>query len=338
MQESSKYEFLFSAIICVNSLIALIDNIYVWTKTTKMEDFNKETALVNMLDLFSMSILTIISGIVTAILKTNAHTTIYFITNVAFIMYMFYALIYNIGVPDCKWIIYLHIAIMILLSIVSIQLHRKRKRGDKDKKNQENKGNDEDPKISKIYKRYNRQKILCHAQIIVALCSQFNYIGLMEKDGIIVESPFDLLKYVTWPNVILCLIVIFMIKGVREESRRIMHLFYIASFILYGFYIFILIEAIKVFTSQENYLNTSDYIPGYIFETIIELIVDIISFCITTITMINSRNCYKNFGEKFKDHLSNDELKHFKESYYYTDDIDEYYNQPPLIGIGTYLL
>ncbi|CAB4439323.1 unnamed protein product [Rhizophagus irregularis] len=212
---------------------------------------------------------------------------------------------------------------MLLLFIVYIWLHRKRERGDKDKRNDENKGNDEVPKIPKIYKGYNRQKILCHAQILVALCSQFTYIALMIEDETIVENPVDLLRYVTWPNVLLCLIVIMMIKGVREESGCIMLLFYIASFILYGFYVYISIDAIKVLTSQD-YLDD----PGYILEKKIDLIVNIISFCITTITMINSIICHKNFGteKKFKDHLLNDELKHFKESYYYKDDIDEYYN------------
>ncbi|POG82794.1 hypothetical protein GLOIN_2v618094 [Rhizophagus irregularis DAOM 181602=DAOM 197198] len=145
----------------------------------------------------------------------------------------------------------------------------------------------------------------------------------MIEDETIVENPFDLLRYVTWPNVLLCLIVIMMIKGVREESGCIMLLFYIASFILYGFYVYISIDAIKVLTSQD-YLDN----PGYILEKKIDLIVNIISFCITTITMINSIICHKNFGaeKKFKDHLLNDELKHFKESYYYKDDIDEYYN------------
>ncbi|CAB4388709.1 unnamed protein product [Rhizophagus irregularis] len=286
-----------------------------------MEDLKEGEILVDVIDLFSMSILTIISGIVTATLRTHDHSIIYFITNVAFILYLYY-----LEFPDSsdyEWFIGLHIAIMLLLFIVSIWLFWKRERGDKVRRNDENKGNNEDPKIPKICKGYNRQKILCHAQILVALCSQFNYIALMEKEGIIVENPFDLLRYVTWPNVLLCLIVIMMIKGVREESGRIMLLFYIASFILYGFYIYISIDAIKALTSQDYLVD-----PRYILEKKIDLIVNIISFCITTITMINSIICHKNFGaeKKFKDHLLNDELKHFKESYYYKDDIDEYYN------------
>lgn len=109
-----------------------------------------------------------------------------------------------------------------------------------------------------------------------------------------------------------------------------MLLFYIASFILYGFYVYISIDAIKVLTSQD-YLDNPGYILGtvnatkiviryftfkkfklidfiYLFISLIEkkidLIVNIISFCITTITMINSIICHKNFGaeKKFKDH------------------------------------
>ncbi|CAB4463965.1 hypothetical protein RhiirA5_426151 [Rhizophagus irregularis] len=322
-------EFLFRAIICVNSLVALIGNFFVWTKISKLKDVNKGAVLVEVFDLFSMSILTIISGIVTATLRTYDHTIIYFITNVAFILYMYYTFLLLPAISDYEWFfdyewfIDLQIAIMLLLFFVSVWLYWKREGGEKDKRNDEDKGND-DPKIHKIYKGYNRQKILCHAQIIVALCSQFTYIALMEKDGIIVKNPFDLLKYVTWSNVILCLIVIMMIKGVREESGSIMLLFYIASFILYGFYVYILIDAIKVLTSKESYL---DY-PAYIIEKKIDLIVDIISFCITTITMINSIICHKNFEaeKKFKNHLLNDELEYFKESYLYKDDIDEHYN------------
>jgi hypothetical protein len=72
--------------------------------------------------------------------------------------------------------------------------------------------------LLEIYKGYNRQKILCHAQILVALCSQFTYIALMIEDETIVENPVDLLRYVTWPNVLLCLIVIMMIKGVNNSK------------------------------------------------------------------------------------------------------------------------
>lgn len=79
--------------------------------------------------------------------------------------------------------------------------------------------------ILEIYKGYNRQKILCHAQILVALCSQFTYIALMIEDETIVENPFDLLRYVTWPNVLLCLIVIMMIKGVNNSNFFYLYFF-----------------------------------------------------------------------------------------------------------------
>lgn len=61
-------EFLFSAIICVNSLFTLIGSFLVWPIITKMKEFDIGVDLVNVFDLLSMSILTIISGVVTVII------------------------------------------------------------------------------------------------------------------------------------------------------------------------------------------------------------------------------------------------------------------------------
>jgi hypothetical protein len=61
-------EFLFNAIICINSLVALIGNLFVWTSIAKMDYYYKGEDLVIVFDLFSMSSLTIISGVVTVII------------------------------------------------------------------------------------------------------------------------------------------------------------------------------------------------------------------------------------------------------------------------------
>lgn len=52
---------------------------------------------------------------------------------------------------------------------------------------------------------------------------------------------------------------------VRDESGCKMLLFYIASFILYGFYVIISKKAIEVLTLQRNYFDSE---PEYIIGTV----------------------------------------------------------------------
>ncbi|GES92840.1 hypothetical protein GLOIN_2v618094 [Rhizophagus clarus] len=319
-------EFLFCAIIYANVLVTLTGGIFIWVKPA---DDDKMRSLNFEIEWFLMSILTIISGIVTAILRTHNHIIIYFITNIVFtpfICYEYYKYYdgygsiaigcYDVdlfcilrGIPGLKVLIGLHITFLLFIILIAIiRWRRERKRVfeianyNKLKK----------PKIQKIYRRYYIQQILCHTQIITAMLSQFTYFDLM--DDILSDT---ILRYVLSPNVLLCLIAVTMIKGVREESKRVMCAFYISSFIFYGYIIFVLILALIGLISQEEYHMT---------RSEINLVFSIISFLLTTITLINSIICHKNFGNGLKDYLLSDDLQHFMELIDYKDDIDDCYS------------
>ncbi|GES92839.1 hypothetical protein GLOIN_2v618094 [Rhizophagus clarus] len=296
-------EFLFCAIIYANVLVTLTGGIFIWVKPA---DDDKMRSLNFEIEWFLMSILTIISGIVTAILRTHNHIIIYFITNIVFtpfICYEYYK--YYDGYGSIAIGCY-DVDLFCILPIIRWRRERKRvfeiANYNKLKK----------PKIQKIYRRYYIQQILCHTQIITAMLSQFTYFDLM--DDILSDT---ILRYVLSPNVLLCLIAVTMIKGVREESKRVMCAFYISSFIFYGYIIFVLILALIGLISQEEYHMT---------RSEINLVFSIISFLLTTITLINSIICHKNFGNGLKDYLLSDDLQHFMELIDYKDDIDDCYS------------
>ncbi|PKK57406.1 hypothetical protein RhiirC2_798094 [Rhizophagus irregularis] len=69
-----------------------------------------------------------------------------------------------------------------------------------------------DIEIKEIYKWYHLQLTLCHAQILVAIFTQFTNLSLtISIIDYNVESPLDLLAYLPWPNIFLCIIALTMI-------------------------------------------------------------------------------------------------------------------------------
>ncbi|PKY56291.1 hypothetical protein RhiirA4_476479 [Rhizophagus irregularis] len=135
-------------------------------------------------------------------------------------------------------------------------------------------------------------------EILVAMFSEFTYISLLvRKYGYNVENPLEILKYLPWPNILSCIIALIMIKGVREESNL----------------------------SKEISVNPNN--ARRIIQMKIDIVLSIISIFLITITMINSIICHNKFGKGLKDYLLKDELEPFKESYYYKDDLDDYYER-----------
>lgn len=69
--------------------------------------------------------------------------------------------------------------------------------------------------ILALYRWYCRQKLLCHAQIIVAIFVYLQYLFVM---GVLIqpteESPFFLLRYLPWSCIPSCFISFTMIEGV----------------------------------------------------------------------------------------------------------------------------
>ncbi|UZO05259.1 uncharacterized protein OCT59_025617 [Rhizophagus irregularis] len=313
----SSIENLFCVVLLAYSIVALIENIFVWISS---RDF------INSLDCFFNSVLVIISGIITATFRTLNHILINFIVNVTLILYTYYLYYYNVKISgSITFIVLQAIFLLLILLIVIIWLRRK---STFKKSLFANKEMDtENTKIKEIYKWYHLQLTLCHAQILVAILSQFTYMNIMISIiyGSNVGSPFDLLKYIPWPSVLLCIIALIMIKGVREESKCKMIIFYIANFTLYIYYICVLIIEINILTSQTSQGN-SEYII-FILERKIDIVLVIISIFITTFTIINSIICHKNFGQDLKDYLLKEELKPFRESYDYKDDLDDYHER-----------
>ncbi|PKC01799.1 hypothetical protein RhiirA5_504421 [Rhizophagus irregularis] len=252
----SSIENLICVIIFANSIVALIENIFVWIRS---RDFI-EIAVVNSLEYFFNSVLVIISGFITATFKTLNHILIYFIVNVAFILRTYY--------------------------------------------------------------------LVMSREILVAMFSEFTYISLLvTKYGYNVENPFEILKYLPWPNILSCIIALIMIKGVREESNRIMIIFYIANCILVIYFICALTVTIEsILLTLKEYKENYDYYK-YIIELEIDIVLCVISYFITVITMINSIICHKNFGKGLKEYLLKEELKPFRESYDYKDDLDNLYHE-----------
>ncbi|CAB4439321.1 unnamed protein product [Rhizophagus irregularis] len=237
----SSIEILFYVVILANSIVALIDPIFIWIKSRD----SIEIAVVDSLDCFFNLVLVITSGTITVII--------------------------------------------LLFGYVK----------------------------KEMYKWYHLQLTLCHAQILVAIFSQFTYMSIMaSKYNYNVESPFDLLKYIPWPSILLCIIALIMIKGVREESNRIMIIFYIANCILVMYYIYALTATIEtILLAFEEYIKYYNYIIG----RKIDIVLCVISYFITVITMINSIICHKNFGKGLKRFILEEEMKPFKESYNYKD-------------------
>ncbi|POG82789.1 hypothetical protein GLOIN_2v1493904 [Rhizophagus irregularis DAOM 181602=DAOM 197198] len=83
--------------------------------------------------------------------------------------------------------------------------------------------------------------------------SEFTYISLLvRKYGYDVENPLEILKYLPWPNILSCIIALIMIKGVREESNRIMIVTYLFRLILYVYYIYVIIKVSKEISVNPN--------------------------------------------------------------------------------------
>uniref|UniRef100_U9URL7 Uncharacterized protein n=1 Tax=Rhizophagus irregularis (strain DAOM 181602 / DAOM 197198 / MUCL 43194) TaxID=747089 RepID=U9URL7_RHIID len=245
----SSIENLFCVVLLAYSIVALIENIFVWISS---RDF------INSLDCFFNSVLVIISGIITVIIatfRTLNHILINFIVNVTLILYTYYLYYYNVKISgSITFIVLQAIFLLLILLIVIIWLRRK---STFKKSLFANKEMDtENTKIKEIYKWYHLQLTLCHAQILVAILSQFTYMNIMISIiyGSNVGSPFDLLKYIPWPSVLLC-------------SRRI-----------------------KMYCKYDE-------------------------------------NCHMNFGQDLKDYLLKEELKPFRESYDYKDDLDDYHER-----------
>ncbi|GBC03844.1 hypothetical protein RclHR1_05360004 [Rhizophagus clarus] len=173
----------------------------------------------------------------------------------------------------------------------------------------------EDLEIKRLYRWYCRQKILCHAQIIVAYFGYTQYIDII---SLTIESeipdPVILLKMMPWTYIPSCLISLIMIEGVRSESNRRMFYYYIVSLALSSFHLYVFVVFI-------NMIKSSPTTTISIVQVIIEFI---IPFLITVITIINSIICHKNFGKGLKVYL-NYEPKTFKEIIKYNDDLDQCY-------------
>ncbi|UZO27158.1 uncharacterized protein OCT59_019364 [Rhizophagus irregularis] len=302
-------ENLICIIIITNSFAVLVGNIFVWI----IKRNNIERALVYILEFFFNSMLVITSGIITATFRTINHIMIYFFVNVTLIVYIYFIYYYLERISSSLAFVGLHTILLILL-IVSTWICRE----GKSLFVIINPNKEIDTKIRKIYMWYYLQLTLCHAQILAAMFSVDTYISIYRTD---VNSPIDLWKCIPWPSILLCIIALIMIKGVRNESKNIMIVFYLISLTLCVYYTYNLIADSKVLTSQEKYVS------GYILETTINLNLDVNSFFITIITMINSIICHKNFGKGLKDYILKDELKDFKESYKFKDDLDEYYKR-----------
>ncbi|CAB4463955.1 unnamed protein product [Rhizophagus irregularis] len=316
----SSIENLICVIIFANSIVALIENIFVWIRS---RDFI-EIAVVNSLEYFFNSVLVIISGFITATFKTLNHILIYFIVNVAFILRTYYGYFRTKFSSSMAFIVLKAIFLLLILLIVIIWLCRERK-------NLfviVNSNRIMNTEIKEIYKWYHLQLTSCHIQILVAMFSEFTYISLLvTKYGYNVENPFEILKYLPWPNILSCIIALIMIKGVREESNRIMIIFYIANCILVIYFICALTVTIEsILLTLKEYKENYDYYK-YIIELEIDIVLCVISYFITVITMINSIICHKNFGKGLKEYLLKEELKPFRESYDYKDDLDNLYHE-----------
>ncbi|GES74959.1 hypothetical protein GLOIN_2v1776151 [Rhizophagus clarus] len=168
----------------------------------------------------------------------------------------------------------------------------------------------EDPEIIRLYRWYCRQKLLCHAQIIVALFMYQLYLRFMTLliDSF-KENPFFFLEYLPWTHVPLGFISFTMIEGVRLESNRKMIYYYLFSLVFFAFQLCIL----TVFISHIG----TKYIVIYI-------VFIIIPFLLTIITVINSIICHRNFGKGLKIYLIY-EPKTFKKLIKYNDDLDQCY-------------
>ncbi|GET51451.1 hypothetical protein GLOIN_2v618031 [Rhizophagus irregularis DAOM 181602=DAOM 197198] len=252
----SLIETLFCVIILANSIVALIETIDVWIR----KDFIRAT------------------------FRTLNHILIYFIVNVIFILKTYYGYFLTKFSRSIAFIVLKAIFLLLILLVVIIWLCRERK----SLFVIVNSNRIMNTEIKEIYKWYHLQLTSCHLQILVAMFSEFTYISLLvRKYGYDVENPLEILKYLPWPNILSCIIALIMIKGVREESNRIMIVTYLFRLILYS----------------------------------------IISIFLITITMINSIICHNKFGKGLKDYLLKEELEPFKESYYYKDDLDDYYER-----------
>ncbi|CAB5362715.1 unnamed protein product [Rhizophagus irregularis] len=260
----------------------------------------------------------IISGIVTATLRTVNHMIIYLIMNISciimFFLLGFYEKIYlDEESPDHLFYVYYVSRVYTYLSMAFcicffIILMRTTLRA-RFKTSCSSEINTNDREIRRIYKWYYLQKTLCHAQIIVALFLHFSYLyALMPEDTI---ELLSFLKIIPWPNASLCIIAFTMIKGVRMESNRTMFVFYVTNLILYGFYIYLLKNGLF----RERKFETVNYsIKPFL----------IIPSCITLVTIINSIICQRNFGKGLKIYL-NYEPKIIEELIIYNDDINQCY-------------
>ncbi|PKY49735.1 hypothetical protein RhiirA4_465830 [Rhizophagus irregularis] len=275
----------YAIIIVINSLFILIGNIFYWFEAKGNEELG--TILIVLLYHLIASVLMIISGVVTVTSKTLNHKIIYYIMNVIFIIYKLVTITYALNIHDYKWFVGLNVVFLFCLIILDI-LHSKCC-----KRCAATDANNSDLKTSEIYKWYYWQKTLCHAQIIVAIFLLFIYSSISLEYGYNVESPIDLFtKFIPWPIVLLCLIILTMIKGVRTESLCIMVCFYIASLSLCGYYIYAIIKLCDLILKHKQ-----DY--DYIQELKLEISLSVISFFITIITMINSAICIKKYFKRF---------------------------------------
>ncbi|GET03282.1 hypothetical protein GLOIN_2v1776151 [Rhizophagus clarus] len=249
----------------------------------------------------------IISGIVTAALRTINHMIIYLIMNVSFIVIFFVLNFYGVFLSDdhvyhiSRVYMYLNLAFCICFFIISVIIIESRF-----KTSCSSEISTKDREIQRIYKWYCLQKTLCHAQIIVALFLHFSYsyAFIPTKTGL-----FSFIKIIPWPNASLCIIAYTMIKGVRMESNCTMFVFYIFNFMLYGFYIYILISGLFIGKLADNYS-----IKPFL----------IIPLCITLVTIVNSIICQRNFGKGLKIYL-NYEPNTIEELIVYNSDINQRY-------------
>ncbi|PKY61433.1 hypothetical protein RhiirA4_486410 [Rhizophagus irregularis] len=289
LPDLSFIETLFCVIILANSIVALIETIDVWIRKDVIG-----VAVIDSLDYFFYSVLVITSGIITATFRTLNHILINFIVNVAFILKTYYGYFFANLSNSITFIVLKAIFLSLTLPIVAIWIRRKKK----------------------------------SLFILVAMFAQYTYTSILAiKYHYNVTNPFEILKYLPFPNILSCIIALMMIKGVREESNRIMIVTYLIRLTLYGYYIYVIIRASKEMSVKKASKKISLFDAKTIIEMKIDIVLSIISIFLITITMINSIICHNKFGKGLKDYLIKEELEPFKESYNYKDDLDDYYER-----------